>query len=66
MAEILHQHAFDWLELKVRRIRSRLTLFELGQLAGIHLARTSEMERGQRPIANDVVATLDREPRNSE
>ena len=65
MAEIPHQHAFDGLEPKVHRIRSRLTLSDLGQLAGIHPARISRMERSQRP-ANDLVAALERKPRNSE
>ena len=59
MAEILQHEAVDGLELKVRRVRARLTLYELGQRAGLHAARISEMERGQRPVAKSVVEALD-------
>ncbi len=52
----------DGLELKPARVRARLTLCELGQLAGVHPARISEMERGQRSIAHAVLAALDEVP----
>ena len=46
------------LDLKIARIRARLTLWQLGKLAGVHPARISEMERGQRQIADAVVDAL--------
>ena len=46
----------DGLDLKLARVRARLALCELGKLAGVHPARISEMERGQRAIAEAVVA----------
>ena len=48
----------DGMDLKIARIRARLTLWELGKLAGVHPARISEMERGQRPITDVVVDAL--------
>ena len=50
------------MELKLKRVRAGLTLWELGKLAGVHPARISEMERGQRAIAEAVVAVLDDVP----
>jgi hypothetical protein len=47
------------LDLKVAHIRAGLTLWQLGRRAGIHPARISEMERGQRAIAESVVAGLE-------
>lgn len=47
------------LELKVKRIRAGLTLWALGQKAGIHPARISEMERNQRPVATHIEEILD-------
>ena len=47
------------LELKVKRIRAGLTLWALGQKAGIHPARISEMERNQRPVAVHIEGILD-------
>ena len=46
------------LDLKLKRVRVGLTLWKLGQLAGVHPARISEMERGQRPITDLVVDAL--------
>ena len=51
----------DGLELKLARVRAGLTLWEVGQLVGLHAARISEMERGQRPITDAVVKALDLE-----
>ena len=50
------------LDLKLKRVRAGLTLWQLGRLAGVHPARLSEMERGQRSIAEAVVAVLDDVP----
>ena len=46
------------LDLKLKRVRLGLTLWHLGKLAGLHPARISEMERGQRPITDVVVDAL--------
>ena len=46
------------MDLKLARVRAGLTLWELGKLASVHPARISEMERGQRAIAEAVVAAL--------
>ena len=46
------------LDLKLKRVRVGLTLWKLGKLAGVHPARISEMERGQRQIADAVVDAL--------
>ena len=46
------------MDLKIARIRAHLTLWQLGTLAGVHPARISEMERGQRPIIDAVVNAL--------
>jgi len=48
----------DGMDLKIARIRAHLTLWQLGKLAGVHPARISEMERGQRPIIDAVVNAL--------
>ncbi len=48
----------DGMDLKIGRIRAHLTLWQLGELAGVHPARISEMERGQRPITDAVVDAL--------
>ena len=45
----------DGLDLKLARVRAGLTLWEVGQLVGLHAARISEMERGRRPISETVV-----------
>ena len=50
------------LDLKLKRVRAGLTLWQLGRLAGVHPARISEMERDQRAIAEAVVAALDEVP----
>ncbi len=44
--------------MKLKRVRVGLTLWKLGKLAGVHPARISEMERGQRQIADAVVDAL--------
>ena len=46
------------MDLKIARIRARLTLWELGKLAGFHVARISEMERDRRPVTDAVVDVL--------
>ena len=51
----------DGMDLKIARIRARLTLWELGKLAGLHEARISEMETGKRPIIQAVVDVLSHE-----
>ena len=50
----------DPLELKIRRIRSGMTQYQLAEKAGIHPSRLSEMETGKRPIADPVIEALDR------
>ena len=51
----------DGMDLKIARIRAHLTLWQLGKRSGIHPARISEMERGQRPITEAVVDALSHE-----
>ena len=51
----------DGMDLKIARIRAHLTLWQLGKLAGVHPARISEMERGQRPITDVVLDALSHE-----
>ena len=51
----------DGMDLKIARMRARLTLWELGRLAGLHAARISEMETGKRPIIQAVVDVLSHE-----
>lgn len=51
----------DGLELKIRRIRAGLTQYDLSLRCGVHPSRLSEMERGQRPIANAVLRALEKE-----
>ena len=48
----------DGLDLKLKRVQAGLTQYELGQRSGVHPARISEMERGQRPIIDAVVDAL--------
>ena len=48
----------DGLDLNLKRVQAGLTQYELGQRSGVHPARISEMERGQRPIINAVVNAL--------
>ena len=49
------------LDLKVKRVRAGLTLWQLGRLAGVHPALLSEMETGKRPLSDVVAEALDRE-----
>lgn len=49
----------DGLDLKLRRVRAGLTQYDLGRRSGVHPTRISEMERGQRAIAESVVAALE-------
>ena len=49
------------LDLKLKRVQAGLTQYELGQRSGVHPARISEMERGQRPITDAVVNALSHE-----
>ena len=51
----------DGMDLKIARIRAHLTLWQLGKLAGVHPARISEMERGQRLITDAVADALSHE-----
>ena len=47
------------LALKMTRIRAGLTQYQLGQKSGIHPARISEMERGQRPVSPALTRVLE-------
>ena len=49
----------EGLTLKVRRIQAGLTQYQLAQKSGIHPARISEMERGQRPVSPALVRVLE-------
>ena len=49
------------LDLRLMRVRAGITQYELAQRSGIHPARISEMERGQRPITDVVVDALSHE-----
>ena len=51
----------DGMDLKIARIRARLTLWELAKRSGVHPARISEMETGKRPIIQAVVDVLSHE-----
>ena len=51
----------DGMDLKIARIRARLTLWELAKRSGGHPARISEMETGKRPIIQAVVDVLSHE-----
>ena len=51
----------DGLQIKLARVRAGMTLWDVGQLVGLHAARISEMERGKRPISDAVVNALDKE-----
>ena len=51
----------DGMDLKIARIRARLTLWELAKRSGVHAARISEMETGKRPIIQAVVDVLSHE-----
>ena len=51
----------DGLDLKLKRVQAGLTLWQLGKLAGVHPARISEMERGQRLITDAVADALSHE-----
>ena len=46
------------LELKLNRVRAGLTLWQLGKLVDMRPERISEMEHGQRAIAEVVVVAL--------
>ena len=48
----------EGLELKLLRVTSELTQWDLAQRLGVHPARVSEMERGRRPITPDVEQAL--------
>ena len=48
----------DGLEIKLARVRFGLTLSYVGERVGLHAARISEMERGKRAIADDVITAL--------
>ena len=51
----------DGLDLRLMRVRAGITQYELAKRSGIHPARISEMERGQRPITDVVVDALSHE-----
>lgn len=52
----------DGLDLKILRIRVGLTLVELGKRSGNYKApRICEMEKGYRPVAEELVELLQRE-----
>ena len=48
------------LELKLARVRLGLTQYQLGQRLGVHPARLSEMERGEKDISQAVIDALER------
>ena len=48
----------DGLDLRIMRVRAGITRYLLAQRSGIHPARISDMERGQRPITDVVVDAL--------
>ena len=45
----------DGLGLRIMRVRAGITRYPLAQRSGVHSARISEMERGQRPITDVVL-----------
>jgi len=49
----------DGFTLKVRRVQAGLTQYQLAQKSGIHPARISEMERGQRPVSPALTRVLE-------
>ena len=49
----------DPLELKIARIRARMTQYDLAQKLGIYPTRVSEMERGRRAIDEAVVRVVE-------
>ena len=53
----------DGLDLRIMRVRAGITRYLLAQRSGIHPARISDMERGQRPITDVVVDALSHEMR---
>lgn len=48
----------DGLDLKIARVRAGLTLWDVGQLVGLHPVRISEMERDRRPISDAVAKAV--------
>ena len=48
-------------ELKIKRVAAGLTQWDVAKQLGIQPVRISEMETGQRPIAEAVIEVLDRE-----
>ena len=59
--KLQQEDAMDGLDLRLMRVRAGITQYELAQRSGIHPARISEMERGQRPIIDAVVNALSHE-----
>ena len=51
----------DGLDLRIMRVRAGITRYLLAQRSGIHPARISDMERGQRPITDVVLDALSHE-----
>lgn len=47
------------LEMKVARVRARLTQWQLATMAGVHPSRLSEMETGKKPVTEAVIRALD-------
>ena len=47
------------LELKLKRVRVGLTLWDLSQLCGVSAPRLCEMEKGRRPVSEAVEKVLD-------
>ena len=45
----------DGLDLRIMRVRAGITRYLLAQQSGIHPARISDMECGQRPITDVVL-----------
>ena len=59
--KLRQEEAMDGLDLTIMRVRAGITQYELAQRSGIHPARISAMERGQRPIIDAVVDALSHE-----
>ena len=51
----------DGMDLRLMRVRAGITQYELAKRSGVHPARISEMERGQRLITDAVADALSHE-----
>lgn len=55
----------DGIMLKIQRIKSGFTQWDLAHLAGVHPARISEMERGRRDVSAEVIGVIKKARRES-